>query len=188
VRNTLLFEVQVLNSCRLHQSLSAAAAYPDGSNYSSLWLCFMVDREAIESMLRVYGPPATEIFTIGGPPMRKDIPFLPYLTAVSTDWEEENEVEESDDEESQSDGSGSIEIGSDDTHRAASGNKKANDDEVEEEPIDDGEYHGDFNFALQSIVEIWQSEQSISPDEYYPRDRSIFGDIGFSYEPPAGLR
>ncbi|KAN0108028.1 hypothetical protein V8E51_007770 [Hyaloscypha variabilis] len=173
---------------RLFQSLLAAAAYPNGLDYQGLWLCLMVDREAIESMLRVYGPPATEIFTMGGPAMRRDIPFLPYLTTVSTTWTEENDDEESESEESQSDGSGSIEIGYDDTHGEASGNKEANDDEVEEEPIDDGEYHGDFKFALQSILEIWQSEQSISPDEYYPRDRSIWGDIGFSYEPPTSLR
>ena len=144
---TLLFAFKALTSCRHFQGLLAAAAYPNGLDYQGLWLCLMVDREAIESMLRVYGPPATEIFTMGGPPRRKDIPFLPYLTAVSTDWEEENE-----------------------------------------DDVDDGEYHGDFKFALQCIVEIWESEQSITPDEYYPRDRSIFGDIGFSYEAPAGLR
>jgi hypothetical protein len=188
VGTTLLFAFKALTSCRHFQGLLAAAAYPNGLDYQGLWLCLMVDREAIESMLRVYGPPATEIFTMGGPAMRRDIPFLPYLTAVSTTWTEENDDEESESEESQSDGSGSIEIGSDNTHGEASGNKEANDDEVEEEPIDDGEYHGDFKFALQSILEIWQSEQSISPDEYYPRDRSIWGDIGFSYEPPTSLR
>jgi hypothetical protein len=66
----------------------------------------MEDRDAIESMLRVYGPPATEIFTLNSTltlPYKKNIPFLPYVTAISTSWAEENM-----DEESRSNGRGSI--------------------------------------------------------------------------------
>jgi len=81
----------------------------------------MVDREAIESILRLYGPPATEIFTFRSPAGRKDKSFLPYVTAVSTCWTEENNNEESSSEESESDGSGSIELGSEDTLSDARG-------------------------------------------------------------------
>ena len=165
MRNTLLFAVKALTSCRLFQNLLAAAAYPNGLVFQSLWVCLMVDREAIESMLRVYGPPAVEIFAMGGPARRQDVPYLPYLTAVSTRWDEETEDEESE----------------------ASGEEE-NDDKVKEEPADDGEYHGDLKFALKSILVLWQNEQTLSPDEYYQRDRSICADIGFRYEPPAGIR
>jgi hypothetical protein len=42
-------------------------------------------------MLRVYGPPATQIFTlIPDKPTRKEISFHPYVTVVSTNWNEEN--------------------------------------------------------------------------------------------------
>jgi hypothetical protein len=93
----------------------------------------MVDREAIESMLRVYGPPATEIFTFTSPTRRKDIPLLPYVTAVRTSRTEENNNKESSSEGNESEGSGSGELGSEDTVSETSG------DEVQEEPrIDDG--------------------------------------------------
>src|ERR1700712_2445488 len=109
--------------------------------YSILWVCLMVDRVAIESMLRVYGPPATEIFNLHNRPnpRRNDISFLPYLTAVSTSFIGETEDEESIDEESEDKGSGSESIGSEDTRSEASGSEEI-DDEVQEAPmIDDRE-------------------------------------------------
>ena len=172
MRKTLLFTVKTLIYCRLFRSLCGTDAFTYGPSYQSLWVCLMVDREAIESMLRVYGPPATEIFTLTSPGRRKDIPFLPYLTAVSTSWSEENNNEESSGEESESEGSGSEEI----------------DDEVQEDPrIDDGEYHGHFKCAVQSILQLWKDEQILSPEEYYPRDGGIWGDVGFVYEAPSSL-
>jgi hypothetical protein len=172
VRKTLHFAAKTLIYCRLFQTLSGAVAFPHGPNFQHLWVCLMVDREAIESILRVYGPPATEIFTLGGSVTRKDIPFLPYVTAVDTNWTEGNNNEESN---------------SEDTISEASDNEKI-DDEVQEEPrIDDGEYHGHLKCALRSILQLWQNEQSISPEEYYPRDRLIWGDIGFVYEAPGSL-
>jgi hypothetical protein len=87
----------------------------------------MEDRDAIESMLRVYGPPATEIFTLNSTltlPYKKNIPFLPYVTAISTSWAEENM-----DEESRSNGRGSVGTRSEDTRTETSGNEEM-DDEV----------------------------------------------------------
>lgn len=107
-------------------------------------------------MLRVYGPPATSIFTLmRSNRTRRDIPFLPYLTVVDT-----NQT----DEEGSSGESG--------------------DKAKEEAGINDGEYHGHFKCALQSIFLLWQNEQSIAPEEYYPSNGSIWGDIGFEYYPP----
>jgi hypothetical protein len=117
----------------------------------------MVDRTAIESMLRVYGPPGTKVFTLMSSPSRRtDIPFLPYVTAVDTSS-----------------------IG----EESSSGES---DDEVQEEAsINDGEYHGHFKCALQSIFLLWDNEQSLAPEEYYPRNGSVLGYIGCELYPPA---
>lgn len=119
----------------------------------------MVNRAAIESMLRVYGPPAVEVWQL--PPRRRwDIPFLPYLTAVDTFWS---------DEEDESKASGSEEI----------------DGEAKQEPrINDREYHGYFKCTVASVFELLQNEQGLSPQEYYPRDGGIWGDILVVYYPP----
>ena len=45
---------QNTNIYRLFQSLCGTSTFPRGTNV--LWICLTVDREAIESMLRVYGP------------------------------------------------------------------------------------------------------------------------------------
>jgi hypothetical protein len=48
----------------------------------------MVDYRIIKSMLWVYGPPATEVCNfIPSSPRRKEIPFLPFVTAVDIDNE-----------------------------------------------------------------------------------------------------
>ncbi|RDW62454.1 hypothetical protein BP6252_11887 [Coleophoma cylindrospora] len=79
---------------KLFHSLCGTSALPYHLNH--LWLCLMVDQKAIESMLRVYGPPVTEIFTLIPSQRRKDIPFLPYVSAVDTryngDFNEPNAV------------------------------------------------------------------------------------------------
>ena len=142
------------NFFRLFQSLFSSTS-PYG--LSTLWLCLMVDSTAIESMLRVYGPPATSVFTLMSSNGRRvDIPFLPYVTAVDTNLTEEESCSGESDNEAQ-EGVGII---------------------------NDGEYHGHFKCALQSIFLLWQNEQLIAPDEYYPRNGSIWGDIGFEYYPP----
>jgi hypothetical protein len=105
-RKTLLFTVKTLTYYGPFQSLVGAAAFPHGSNFQSLWVCLKEDRDAIASMLRVYGPPATEIFTLNSTltsPSRKNIPSLPYVIAISTSWTDENM-----DEESESNGRGSV--------------------------------------------------------------------------------
>ena len=145
---------QNANFFRLFQSIFSSTS-PYG--LSSLWVCLMVDRTAIESMLRVYGPPATSVFTLmPANGMRKDIPFLPYVTAVDNDWTEEE-----------------------------NGNGESDNEAQEGADINDGEYHGHFKCALESIFLLWENEQCIAPDEYYPRNGSIWGDnIGFEYYPP----
>jgi hypothetical protein len=48
----------------------------------------------MESMLRVYGPPATQISSWPpSNPWRMEISFLPYVTAASTTWNDENRNE-----------------------------------------------------------------------------------------------
>lgn len=137
----------------LFQSLFGS---PSPYGLSSLWLCLMVDRTAIESMLRVYGPPATSVVTLMPSNRRRmDIPLLPYVTAVDTSWDEEESSSGEGDNEAQ-EGVG----------------------------INDGEYHGHFKCALQSIFLLWENEQCIAPEEYYPRNGSIWGDIAFEYYPP----
>ncbi|KAF7521070.1 hypothetical protein G7054_g12565 [Neopestalotiopsis clavispora] len=69
----------------LLRHLCATGSLPPGTD--SLWICLAVDREAIESMLRVYGPPATRIsMSFPRNPRRDQVSFLPYLTAVGTHW------------------------------------------------------------------------------------------------------
>ena len=113
-------------------------------------------------MLRVYGPPTIETFhLIPSNPGRKEVPFLPYITVVGTSWTEENNEE---------------------------GGAKESGNEIQEQPQDnDGEYHGSFKCALQSIFQLWENEQVLSPEEYFPRDGSIWGDIGFVYEAPSSF-
>ncbi|KAI1376596.1 hypothetical protein F4677DRAFT_419024 [Hypoxylon crocopeplum] len=138
-----------------------ATTFPHG--LSSLWVCLMVDREAIESMLRVYGPPVIEVSRfIPLYAKRKEISFLPYITAVSTRWMEEAEDEKGSGEERK--------------------------DQVQEKPlVNDREYHGHFKCALRSVFNLWQNEQLQSPEEYYPRVGNIWGDIGVAYETPSSL-
>ena len=113
---------------------------------ASRWFCLMVDREAIESMLRVYGPPATQIY---GPwekdPAERDVPFLPYLVAVST---------KSTEFETEDEGN---------YHQSDAG-------------PDDGEYHGYLKVALSSIFTFWAKEEIQEPQEYYTGKDSIWGD------------
>ncbi|KAI0192130.1 hypothetical protein F4808DRAFT_443265 [Astrocystis sublimbata] len=44
----------------LHQDF-AATTFPPGFGLEDVWVCLMADRESIQSMLRVYGPPAKEV-------------------------------------------------------------------------------------------------------------------------------
>lgn len=147
MRKTLLFAFKTLIDRRLFQSLYSAATFPYGSSYRSLWVCLMMDREVIESMLRVYSPPVTKILNVTSPGRRKDIPFLSYLTAVSTTWIEENSHEESSSEE----------LNSQNTLSETSGNEEIDHEVHEESCIDDGEYHGNFKCALQNILQLWQN-------------------------------
>lgn len=111
----------------------------------------MVDGEAIESMLRVYGPRVTRISQPHAlEPFESYLTFLPYLVAVSTkpaDFETEGE----------------------DSYR-----------QREAEP-DDGKYHGYLKVAFQNIFGFWESEQLQSPEEYYVGRDSIWGDTMMVY-------
>lgn len=144
---------------RLFQSLHATT-FPPGTN--RLWLFLIVDREAIESMLRVYGPPAvrtSEFIPLS--PRKEDAPFLPYVTAASTRWLEDENTS----------GSTGEALG-----------------RVQEEPqVNDTEYHGQFKCALRSVFRLWENEQLLTPQEYYPRDRKIWGGDHVVYEAPGSL-
>ncbi|KAI0965121.1 hypothetical protein F4678DRAFT_453908 [Xylaria arbuscula] len=73
----------------LFNDLSTRGSLPPG--FRSLWRCLMVDREAIESMLRVFGPPARLVqapyYVQGDFEVVREVSFLPYLTAVDTNGE-----------------------------------------------------------------------------------------------------
>lgn len=116
----------------------------------------MVDREAIESMLRVYGPPAKEVPTFRPPNLvrKKDISLLPYLTAVATNWKE------------------------------TSGNKRGITGGTTRQ-VNDGEYHGQFKCAVRCIFVLWNNEQVIEPQRSFPGHGKIWGDNEILYEAPS---
>ncbi|KAL4875483.1 hypothetical protein BJY04DRAFT_202103 [Aspergillus karnatakaensis] len=118
---------------------------PIPQDLSTLWVCLMVDRAAITSMLRVYGRPSTEIYTsVRSRSLRREVDYLPYLTVVDS-----NEMEEDGPEE------------------------------------DDGEYHGSFKCAVKCVFDLYGNEQSLAPEEYYPRNGRIWGgEVGMNYEVP----
>jgi hypothetical protein len=161
---------------RLYHSLIETKQLPQ--QYDGLWVVPMVDTEAIESMLRVYGPPAAEIFSMMGPqnPRKKDVPHLPYYTVVDTNTPEE---EDDEDGEESSNEEGSIDL--DEKDKESQNDAQA---ESKEEEPDDGEYHGQFKCAVQSVFRLLENEQTLAPGEYYPRKGQIWGDLGFLYEAP----
>lgn len=140
--------------CRLFQEL-CATVFPPGSKF--LWLCLTVDREAIESMLRVYGPPAKQVLEaipLSLPSVRtKEIPFLPYVAAVNTTWAKADR--------------------DDITNSTRDGPQ-----------VDDGKYRGQFKCALRSVFRLWQMEQVIHPQELYPKNGKVWGDINVVFETP----
>ncbi|KAH6652291.1 hypothetical protein BKA67DRAFT_661039 [Truncatella angustata] len=139
---------------RLFQEL-CVTAFPPGSKF--LWLCLTVDREAIESMLRVYGPPAKQVLEalpLSLPSVRtKEISFLPYVAAVDTTWAEAN--------------------GDEITNPIQDGSQ-----------VNDGKYRGQFKCALRSVFRLWQMEQVIQPEELYPKNGKIWGDTSVVFETP----
>lgn len=148
-------------SARQVQKLFHSRCGVDIPSWSShLWLCLAVDRQAIRSMLRVYGHRATRIHedlpASFDMVRRETVSFVPYITAIDTYWRRVN-----------SDG----EVV----------------DEVEDEPqaINDGEYreyNGQLKCAVESVFELWGNEQLLEPTRYFPRYGKIWGGNGVAFE------
>lgn len=114
----------------------------------------MLDRGAIESLLRPYGPPATQLYhAVQSDPDEERISFLPYVVAVSINWDE---------------------VGAED---------EANYTQRETVP-DDGNYHGWSKVALESIFDFWQSEEIVGFNKSFKGRDSVWGDTLITYRLP----
>jgi len=110
----------------------------------------------MESLLRVYGPPATLIFDQNrNKNAKRSVPFAPYFIAVSTRFED-------------------VKV----DKKAYSENNEWKSQSINED------YPGYIKCAIESMFALWQMDPR-EVDKFYPRDGNIWVDLNCVYEAPS---